>query len=153
MTEPLRLSWEVACPAGQAFATWTGRFGDWWPASHSASGDPDGIVLEPRPGGRIFERTRDGVEIDWGVVTRWEPPRRLGYRWHLRRSPEEATDVEVTFVDLGDGTTRLDIVQTGWERLGADAEAWRTRNHDGWAGLLPHFAAAAVAASTITTDS
>lgn len=58
----------------------------WWPRGHTASGDADaGVVLEPRAGGRIYERTSDGREVDWGEITLWDPPRRLGYRWHIRR--------------------------------------------------------------------
>jgi hypothetical protein len=95
-------------------------------------------VLEGRPGGRIFERTPEGVEHDWGQVTVWEPPTRLAYLWHLRRDRADATDVQLTFVDV-DGRTRLDIVHTGWERLGALGPGWRDANRNGWAGLLPHF--------------
>ncbi len=70
MIEPIRLSFEV----------WTDRIDQWWPADHTASGEPDTtVILEPRPGGRIFERTTSGVEHDWGEVTIWEPPARLGY--------------------------------------------------------------------------
>jgi uncharacterized protein YndB with AHSA1/START domain len=145
MIEPLRLSFPIDCSAEHAFEVWTTRLGTWWPKGHSASGDPaTTVVLEPGVGGRIYERTRDGVEIDWGEITEWEPPRRLGYLWHITRSRDEATDVELTFVDVGDGTTRLDIVQTGWERLGADGAAFRDANTGGWQALLPSFAAAAV---------
>jgi hypothetical protein len=48
-------------------------------------------------GGRIYERTRDGTEIDWGEITVWEPPTRLAYRWHIRRDRADATDVEIPF--------------------------------------------------------
>jgi uncharacterized protein YndB with AHSA1/START domain len=101
------------------------------------------VILEPTLGGRIFERTSDGSEIDWGEVTEWSPPRRLSYRWHIARDAAQATDVELTFADLGDGRTRLDIVHTGWERLGDEAEAWRTANTGGWNALIPVFRAAA----------
>jgi hypothetical protein len=144
--EPLRLSFQIACPADHAFEVWTKRFSSWWPRSHSTSGNPDTTVfLEPRLGGRIFERTPSGSEIDWGEVTRWDPPSRLGYLWHIRRERSEATDVELTFVDNGDGTTRLDIVHTGWARLGAEGQAWRDANAGGWAGLIPHYSGAATA--------
>jgi len=124
--ESLRLSYELECSVGHAFGIWTTRFATWWPKGHSASGDPDThVVLEPRLGGRIFERTPSGLEIDWGEITVWSPPSRLSYRWHLGRDGSEATDVELSFVDLGDGRTRLDIVQTGWERLGPQGRAWR----------------------------
>ena len=101
------------------------------------------VVLEGRIGGRIFERTPGGIEHDWGEVTVWEPPTRLGYLWHLRRDRADATDVEIRFLDRGDGSTRVEIVHSGWERLGAEAETWRDRNHGGWATLLPHFIEAA----------
>ena len=123
---------------------WTNRLATWWPKDHSASGDPDTeVVLEPHVGGRIFERTSAGVEIDWGEVTAWEPPHRLSYRWHLGRSPAEATDVELRFVDLGGDRTRLEIVHTGWERLGAEGQQWRDANAGGWGAVLPRFVAAA----------
>ena len=146
MTGPLRLSYEINCAPEHAFEVWTTRIAAWWPKGHSASGDPDTrVVLEPRPGGRIFERTSEGAEIDWGEITEWNPPHRLGYAWHITRDRSDATDVELTFVDLGDGTTRLDIVHSGWDRLGADGVAFRNANTNGWDSLVPSFVAAAEA--------
>jgi uncharacterized protein YndB with AHSA1/START domain len=143
---PLELTVEIACSPAQAFATWTARFASWWPRSHTVSGDPDAaVVLEERVGGRIFERTPDGRETDWGEITRWEPPHRLSYLWHIRRDRADGTDVELTFVDAGDGTTRLQIVHRGWERLGAQGPDWREANKGGWVGLLPHFLEACTA--------
>jgi hypothetical protein len=143
--EPLRLELDVACSPRHAFATWTERFGQWWPHSHTVSGDPAAVVLEPRVGGRLYERTAHGREIDWGEITAWEPPRCLAYVWHIRRDRSDATDVEITFVDRGDGSTRVEIVHSGWERLGAEGETWRDANRGGWAGLLPGFVAACTA--------
>jgi uncharacterized protein YndB with AHSA1/START domain len=141
--EPIRLAFVVDCPTDHAFEVWTGRIGTWWPADHTVTGDDDlAVVLEPRRGGRIFERTRDGVEHDWGEVTIWEPPTRLGYTWHLRRDRADATDVEIRFIDLGTGRTLVEIEHAGWERLGAEGETWRDRNRGGWSTLLPHYVAA-----------
>ena len=95
------------------------------------------------PWGRIFERTPDGTELDWGAITLWSPPTRVGYLWHIQRDRRDATDVELTFVDVGNGRTRLDIVHAGWERLGAEALAWRDANTDGWDSLIPRYVEAA----------
>jgi len=144
MIEPIRLTFEVACPPEQAFDTWTTQIGRWWPKDHTVTGTDDlSVVLECRPGGRIYERTGAGVEHEWGEVTVWEPPGRFGYLWHLRRDRADATDVEIRFLDAGPGSTTVEIVHRGWERLGAEGETWRDRNHGGWATLLPHFVAAA----------
>ena len=141
--EPLRLEFEVDCRPDVAFETWTDRIDTWWPRSHSVTGDAElRIILEPRLGGRIFERTVDGVEHDWGEVTIWDPPSRLGYLWHLRRDRADATDVEIRFVPHG-AATRVEIEHRGWERLGAECQGWRDRNHGGWQSLLPHFVRAA----------
>lgn len=137
------MSFELDCPAGHAFNTWTGRIATWWPASHTVSGDADAnVVLEGHVGGRIFERSAAGDETDWGEVTVWEPPRRLGYLWHIRRDRADATDVEITFADRPGGGTVVDIEHRGWERLGRAGPAWRDANRAGWSGLLPHFTAA-----------
>jgi len=143
--EPLTLSFEVACEPAHAFDTWTARFGTWWPRGHTASGHPAAeVVLEPGVGGRIFERTPDGTEVEWGEITAWDPPRCLAYLWHIRRDRSDATVVEITFRH-DDGGTRVEIVHTGWERLGAEGRSWRDANAGGWNSLLPHFMAAVAA--------
>ena len=140
--EPLRLSFEVNCPAQHAFEVWTSKISRWWPADHTVSGAPGlEVVLEPRPGGRIYERTAVGAEFEWGEVSVWEPPRRLVYQWHLRRDRADATEVEITFVDTGNRSTRVEIEHRGWERLGAGGQAWRDANMGGWRTLLPHYVA------------
>jgi len=143
MIEPLRMTFDVACSPEHAFTTWTEKIAMWWPADHTASGDPGAdVVLEPGAGGRIYERTPAGTEHDWGEVTVWEPPGRLGYLWHLRRDRADATEVEIRFRGQDDGTTRVEIEHRGWERLGAAAPEWRDRNRAGWETLLPHYLAA-----------
>lgn len=152
MIEPLILSFEVATDRDQAFHAWTDHIGRWWPKSHSVSGDPAlSVVLEPRLGGRLFERTLTGAEHDWGEITVWDPPRRFGYLWHLRRDRADATDVVISFSALDENRTRVDIEHTGWERLGAGGQDWRDANFGGWSSMLP-FYLGFVTAETTTGD-
>jgi hypothetical protein len=149
VSEPLRLSFDVACPAEHAFDVWTGQIGSWWPPDHTVSGAATQIVLEPTVGGRIFERTADGREHDWGRVTVWAPPTTLAYLWHIGRDATQATEVEIQFIPSAGDATRVEIEQRGWERLGADGEEYRRRNVHGWSSLLPHFTAAATKGMTV----
>jgi len=143
MTEPLRVSMDIACSVEHAFSVWTTRIGAWWPPDHTVTGEPGlAIVLEDGVGGRIYERTPDGTEHDWGEVTVWKPPTQLAYLWHLRRDRADATEVDIRFVPLGATATRVEIEHRGWERLGSAAGEWRERNRAGWQTLLPHFLAA-----------
>jgi Activator of Hsp90 ATPase homolog 1-like protein len=143
VTEPLRFTLDVACPAAHAFDVWTSGIGTWWPADHTVTGEPGlDVVLERRVGGRIFERTPDGAEHEWGEVTVWDPPSRLEYLWFLRADRADATDVTICFEAAGDLRTRVEITHSGWERLGTRGGAWRDRNHQGWSTLLPHYLAA-----------
>jgi uncharacterized protein YndB with AHSA1/START domain len=142
VSDPLRIEFDVECEPAHAFAIWTEHIDRWWPRSHSVTGDPTSVVLEPGVGGRLFERTADGREIAWGEITEWDPPRRFAYLWHMRRDRVDATDVAISFVDGGDGQTRVRIVHTGWERLGSDGPRWRDANRAGWDGLLPNFVTA-----------
>jgi uncharacterized protein YndB with AHSA1/START domain len=145
--EPLRLSFDLTCSAAHAFHVWTSRLSRWWPSDHTVSGEAGAdIVLEGRPGGRIFERTPAGVVHEWGEVTTWEPPRRLSYLWYLRHDRADASQVEIVFEELGPAVTRIEIVHSGWERLGAKAAELRRRNTAGWRGVMPHFIAACEAA-------
>lgn len=143
MTAPLTLSFDVDCSVEHAFSVWTTGIGAWWPRDHSVTGRGDlDVVLEGGVGGRIFERTPEGDEHDWGEVTVWEPPTQLGYLWHLARDRRDATEVEIRFLAGQPAGTRIEIEHRGWERLGSDAHAWRDRNRIGWQSLMPHYLAA-----------
>jgi uncharacterized protein YndB with AHSA1/START domain len=144
--EPLRIAFDVATPSDRAFSVWTADIGRWWPADHTATGATDlAVILEPRTGGRIFERTAEGQEIDWGEILVWEPPRRFVYNWHLKRDRANATEVEIRFVPTSPTATRVEIEHRAWERLGSEGPTWRDRNRGGWDTLLPHYRAALAA--------
>ena len=100
------------------------------------------MTFEPRTGGRIFERTPDGVEFDWGEITTWEPPRSLAYLWHIGVDRSLATQVRIAFVRLSANSTRVEITHSGWDGLGDLGPPRREKNQRGWDGLLPHFVAA-----------
>jgi activator of Hsp90 ATPase-like protein len=139
-TDPLRISFEVHCPARRAFEVWTRRIATWWPVSHSVSGEQGlQVVLEPRVGGRIFERTPTGQEHEWGEITLWEPPREFAYLWHLRQDRADASEVHIQFQSLDADSTRVEIEHRGWERLGARGPELRNRNQAGWSGLVPRY--------------
>jgi uncharacterized protein YndB with AHSA1/START domain len=143
MIEPLQISVVVACDVAHAFAVFTEKASIWWPLTHSVSREPGlTVTFEPRVGGRIFERTRGRTEFDWGQILVWDPPKRLGYVWHIRADRAQATEVQIRFVPLPDGTTRVDIEHTGWDRLGDAGQSRRDANGKGWGGMLPHFVAA-----------
>jgi uncharacterized protein YndB with AHSA1/START domain len=143
VSEPLELVFEVACRPSAAFTTWTSRASTWWPTDHSVSHEHGiEVVFEEHVGGRIFERTPSGVVHEWGRITAWEPPSRIAYTWHLHFAAEEATDVEIRFVDTGSDRTRVEIEHRGWERLGERGADRREGNRRGWLSVFPFFAQA-----------
>jgi uncharacterized protein YndB with AHSA1/START domain len=151
--EPLVVEFAVACPPERAFEMWAERASLWWPPGHSVSARPGlSVTFEPRPGGRIYERTPEGDEHDWGEVLAWEPPRRLVYLWHLRFDRADATEVEVTFEAEAEGTA-VAIVHRGWERLGAKGPERRERTKAGWASVIePYRRACGPSAASPATD-
>ena len=74
MIEPLRIAFEVGCSPERTFELWTAQTSTWWPSTHTVSAQPGvEVIIEPGVGGRIYERTPQGDEHDWGQVTGWEP--------------------------------------------------------------------------------
>jgi uncharacterized protein YndB with AHSA1/START domain len=127
---PLRKTVTVNRPPDEAFRIYTEGIATWWPLeTHSPSGKAETVVMEPREGGRLYERTRDGEEVDWGEILVWEPPHRVVHTWHLGR--HAVTEVEVRFTAQGDGT-RVELVHRGWESHGNYAAEVRAQYDGGW---------------------
>jgi hypothetical protein len=145
MTEdlpPIIREFEVHCSLEHAFDTWTRRIDLWWPlAQHSVSHeDAASVTIEAQDGGRIFETTRNGKEIVWGIVNVWEPPNRFGYLWHIREEDaSEATQVTIVFTALDRARTHVAIEHKGWENAGPKAGSRRSGNERGWDGLQDAF--------------
>jgi len=137
--DPLVSEFTVACSREHAFDVWATKTSAWWPHDHSVSAEPGlTVTFEPRRGGRIYERTLEGTEHDWGEILVWDPPHRLTYSWHIASDSSDATEVDITFT--GDReTTTVTIVHRLWERLGANGPSMRERNRQGWATLTPHY--------------
>jgi len=138
--EPLVIEFEVGVAPAQAFATWTERCATWWPRSHTMSRDPSAITFEPRRGGRIVEHGA-GAEHDWGEVLEWDPPSRLRCLWHPFFDRAEATELDITFRAVGDGTA-IRLEQTGFERLGDAGPPRRERTSGAWGVVTAAFATA-----------
>jgi len=138
---PIVKSVRVKAPPEKAFDRFTAEMGRWWPlASHSVGQrDSETVVMEGRVGGRIVERIRGGRECVWGIVTAWEPPRRVAFTWHPGDDPARAQDVEVRFTGEG-GQTRVELEHRGFERLGALAKKAHRGYPLGWAYVLGRYA-------------
>jgi uncharacterized protein YndB with AHSA1/START domain len=144
---PVRKSIEVEAPPALAFEVFASRIGLWWPKSHHiGAADPETFVIEPRAGGRWFERGVDGAECDIGKVLVWEPPSRLVLIWQLsadwKFDPALHTEVEVRFTAVGRDATRVELEHRNLERFGDRADALRGQidGPNGWGSLLDLFA-------------
>jgi len=147
---PVRKQIVVRAAPEKAFRIFTERFDSWWPkALHIGQADAARSVLEPRAGGRWYEVGVDGTECDWGEVLAFEPPGRLLLAWRINGrwtyDPKLTTEVEVTFTDLGDGRTQVDLEHRGLERMGEGADDVRAQidSPRGWGGILAGFQAVA----------
>jgi Activator of Hsp90 ATPase homolog 1-like protein len=151
--EPVRRSVVVRTDVERAFAAFTGRIGRWWPRSHTIGSVPQAdVILEPRPGGRWYERATDGSECEWGKVLVWDPPGRLILAWQLdanwKYDPALVLEVEVTFTPVETAVTRVDLEHRNLERYGARAPIVRDMigSDRGWLAILKSYAAEAESA-------
>jgi hypothetical protein len=138
---PIRKQVVVPLPQARAFDLFTRRLPEWWPLEHrSATVGAQSCHVEPRLGGRLYERTRDGAESPWGEFRVWEEPRRVVFSWRPGLPDAAATEIEVTFMAHG-SETRVEIEHRDWERLGARASFVRGIVEGGWDPILERFVA------------
>jgi hypothetical protein len=153
VTPGVFVSKEITVEASQAraFDVFTRELGVWWPlATHHIGSDPaETAIIEPRAGGRWFERSADGRECEWGRVLVWDPPGRLVLSWEIsadfRHDESIDTEVEVSFVALGPALTRVELEHRRLDSYGAAVDKMRGifDSEKGWTWILRSFASRA----------
>jgi uncharacterized protein YndB with AHSA1/START domain len=152
---PIRRTVTVKAAPARAFAAFTRDIGKWWPGGMAIGANPFvAIEIEPRDGGRWYERDAVGAETEWGKVLTWDPPGRVVLAWQIDASfkydPNVLTEVELTFTAQDDGTTLVAFEHRNLERLGDSAAAVAEQMRNGWAGIIDGFAD--YASSTATEE-
>ncbi len=147
---PVRHSLVVEAPRAHAFEVFTRGLDRWWFRDHHIGREPmQEAVMEPRAGGRVFERGVHGTECEWGRVLVWDPPSRLVVAWQIggdwQFDPDlaHASEYEVRFVEETPTRTRVEFEHRRFERHGRAGRSIRDSVETGWARLLAAYAAAA----------
>lgn len=143
---PVRKTIRVSASPARAFDVFTAGMGRWWRPEHHIAPTPFAeIVVEPKAGGRWFERDKDGAECEWGKILVWEPPERVVFAWQLDASwkydADFITELEMRFIAEGDGT-RVELEHRNIDRFGERAAAVRASldSMEGWNGALAKYA-------------
>jgi uncharacterized protein YndB with AHSA1/START domain len=141
----------VQAPQAVAWRVFTEQMGSWWPLGVYKIGQANAVdaIIEPRAGGRWYERGEDGSTCQWGSVLAWEPPSRLLLSWDINADwqydPGLKTEIEVRFIAESKDVTRVELEHRKLDRYGARRdEMRRVFDVEGdWGRLLGMFAARA----------
>lgn len=148
MLDPIVKEIEVPCAPGTAFDVFVTEMASWWPferfsVSAMLGGAPRELRVVSREGGTIVEVAPDGREFLWGAITTYAPPGRLVMDFHIphpEHSPDDRTgdftQVELLFMPLEAGGTRVRLKQSNWEALGEMAEMVRGGYGTGWSVIF-----------------
>ena len=138
----------VQAPPAVAWRVFTEKMGTWWPLAYYKIGKANAVdaVIEPRIGGRWYERGDDGSTCDWGRVLSWEPHSRLVLSWDIsadwQPDPALKTEIEVRFIPEGKDGTRVELEHRHLDRYGARRDEMRRifDTEGDWGRLLEMFA-------------
>ena len=154
-TDPNSVRKVLTVQASQAVAwrAFTEKIGTWWPLSNYKIGKATAVdaVIEPRVGGRWYERGDDGSTCDWGTVLAWEPTSRLVLSWDIsadwQPDPSLKTEIEVRFIAEGATRTRVELEHRKLDRYGARRDEMRRifDTEGDWGRVLEMFARVAAA--------
>lgn len=138
----------VEAPREVAWRVFTEQMGTWWPLAVYKIGKANAVdaIIEPRVGGRWYERGEDGSTCDWGSVLSWEPTTRLVLSWDIdanfQHDPQLKTEIEVRFISEESGVTRVELEHRRLDRFGDRRAEMRDifdKTGD-WGQLLASFA-------------
>jgi len=140
---PVKKSIRVNASQTRAFEVFTARFDAWWPKSHHIGQTAmKEAIIEPRQGGRWYEKGEDGSECQWGTVLAWEPSQRVVLSWHINSKfqydESVASEVEVRFIAESAAVTRVEL-EHRIESVDAEDIRAAVDSPGGWSSLLEHY--------------
>ena len=147
-TTSVRVSIVVDAPIERAFRVFTADFDQVKPRQHNMlKVEIAETVIEPRAGGRVYDRGVDGSEYQWGRVLAFEPPNRLVFSWdispywQLETDLERTSEVEVRFIAESAERTRVELEHRNLDRHGDGWEGARdaVRGEGGWPLYLQRY--------------
>jgi hypothetical protein len=102
---------------------------------------PATFVIEPRAGGRVYERSDAGAEVLWYTTVTVDPGRSLDLVGHITAAHggPTTTMVRLTLDRAGEST----VVRLSDSLMGRVSDEFATATHDGWwklfgEGLKPY---------------
>jgi uncharacterized protein YndB with AHSA1/START domain len=145
----VQLSIVVEAALERAFHVFVDDFDRIKPREHNMLAvDIEETVLEPRAGGRIFDRGVDGSECQWARILAFEPPTRLVFswdispRWQIETDLDRTSEVEVRFIAETPDRTRVELAHRNLDRHGPGWESARdgVGADQGWPLYLQRYA-------------
>ncbi len=146
----------VRVPIERAFSVFVEQMEVWWPATHHIGKTAfEAIFVEPRVGGRWYEKDAAGKQTEWGKVLAWDPPHGVTLSWHVGPGhdqpdwvcdpdPAKASEVAIRFTAEGAETTLVQLEHSKLERHGEGYEALREifNGPGAWVHILAQYAEA-----------
>ena len=144
----------VQAPQAVAWRVFTEKMGTWWPLGVYKIGKATAVdaVIEPRVGGRWYERGEDGSTCDWGSVAVWDPPARIVLFYAITADWQYdatlKTELELRFIPEGENVTRVELEHRRLDLYGARRDQMRRifETEGDWGRVLEMFGRVAEAA-------
>jgi uncharacterized protein YndB with AHSA1/START domain len=156
--DPTKVQKQIVVQASQetCWRVFTTRLQSWWPLAHYKIGKAKAVdaIIEPRVGGRWYERGEDGSTCEWGSVLGWEPNSRLVLSWDItadwQYDPNLKTEIEVQFIVETPNRTRVELEHRRLDRYGARRDEMRRifDTEGDWGRLLAAFGQVAAVGAT-----
>lgn len=125
-----RLSLEIAKPHPVVWKAFTGDIHSWWPKDFYATESPKRIVLELKPGGRLYEDAGDGNGLVWYHVIALDAPNSLTMSGFIAPpfGGPAASLLNVSFSAKGKSATVMEVTDATFGSLGdlkSTEDGWR----------------------------
>ena len=74
------LTYQIEAPLDRVWTVITEEAGSWWDSDFVALQGSEGVKLEPRLGGRLYEETEDGRGLEWARVIAIDPGKSIDFQ-------------------------------------------------------------------------